>query len=268
MHDRRLRTAIVAVAVCCLGLTGAALSMAARPARGSGQAKPKPKRTVIRVTAGKPAELAFKLSKTSKVPAGTVVFAVSNSGALAHDFKICTKPVKRATANQCAGKVTKLLKHGQSATLTVTLTKKGTYEYLCTVPGHAAAGMKGLIGIAVAAPKSPPAKTTPATTTTAASTTTAPPVSKPPATETLIGDPNDGKSVFASAGCGSCHTLAAAGATGLVGPSLDAIARQLTQALIVTQVTNGGMTMPAFGSTLSPAQINDVAAYVYASTHQ
>jgi mono/diheme cytochrome c family protein len=31
----------------------------------------------------------------------------------------------------------------------------------------------------------------------------------------------DGKIVFANNGCGGCHTLAAAGATGTVGPSLD-----------------------------------------------
>ena len=72
--------------------------------------------------------LRFKLSKTS-APAGKVVFKVKNGGKLSHDFQI-------------AGKKTKLLSGGQSATLTVTL-KKGKYPYKCTVPGHAAAGMKG-----------------------------------------------------------------------------------------------------------------------------
>ena len=32
----------------------------------------------------------------------------------------------------------------------------------------------------------------------------------------------DGKAIFASAGCGSCHTLKAAASTGNVGPNLDA----------------------------------------------
>ena len=36
---------------------------------------------------------------------------------------------------------------GNKATLTVNLTKAGKYEYLCTVSGHAAAGMKGLITV-------------------------------------------------------------------------------------------------------------------------
>ena len=34
-----------------------------------------------------------------------------------------------------------------SATLSYTFKTKGAYEYLCTVPGHAAAGMKGKIGV-------------------------------------------------------------------------------------------------------------------------
>lgn len=74
--------------------------------------------------------LKFTLS-TKTVPAGSVTFVVTNKGQLAHDFKI-------------AGKKTPLLKHGKTAKLTVTL-KKGKYPYLCTVPGHAAAGMKGVV---------------------------------------------------------------------------------------------------------------------------
>ena len=50
-------------------------------------------------------------------------------------------------ANSCTGKRTTALGKGQSATLTVTLAKAGKYEYLCTVPGHAAGGMKGLLTV-------------------------------------------------------------------------------------------------------------------------
>ena len=86
--------------------------------------------TVVAVTAGKPSELRFTLSK-KLVTKGKVTFRVTNRGALEHDFKI-------------AGKVTPKLKPGKSATLTVVL-KNGRAAYLCTVPGHAAAGMKGVI---------------------------------------------------------------------------------------------------------------------------
>ena len=63
--------------------------------------------------------------------------------------------------------------------------------------------------------------------------------------------------------CASCHTLAAAGATGTVGPDLDQL--KPAMALVVHQVTNGGAIMPAFKGTLTPAQIQAVAKYVSSS---
>ena len=90
--------------------------------------------TTITVTAGKPGEFRFALSKKT-APLGTVIFKVTVTGALPHDFKI-------------AGHKTKLLSPGQSQTMRVTFKKKGSYPYLCTVTGHAAAGMKGVFKIA------------------------------------------------------------------------------------------------------------------------
>ena len=69
-----------------------------------------------------------------------------------------------------------------------------------------------------------------------------------------------GKQVFASAGCGSCHTLADAGATGNLGPVLDAA--EPSAALVAERVRNGLGAMPAFAGTLSDAEIAAVAAYV------
>jgi outer membrane protein assembly factor BamB len=68
-----------------------------------------------------------------------------------------------------------------------------------------------------------------------------------------------GESVFKS-NCASCHTLAAAGSNGTVGPNLDQL--KPSDALVTKQVTNGGGGMPAFGSSLSKAQIASVAKYV------
>jgi outer membrane protein assembly factor BamB len=68
-----------------------------------------------------------------------------------------------------------------------------------------------------------------------------------------------GQKVFEST-CASCHTLAAAGSTGTVGPNLDQL--KPSDALVTKQVTNGGGGMPAFGSTLSKTQISSVAQYV------
>jgi uncharacterized cupredoxin-like copper-binding protein len=159
------------------------------------------KATVITVVAGKPGELAFQLSKSSKLAVGTYTFKVTNKGLGFHTFKFCTAPVKTAAKNTCVGKVTKTLHPGQTASFTVKIAKAGKYEYLCSIPGHAAGGMKGLIGVGVAvkpAPKPPTTTTTaPTTTTTAPSTTTTGgltangcPAGTPPGT--TIGSDEDG----------------------------------------------------------------------------
>jgi mono/diheme cytochrome c family protein len=80
----------------------------------------------------------------------------------------------------------------------------------------------------------------------------------------LKGDATSGAAVFKSAGCGSCHTLAAAHSTGTVGPNLDQLKPDYRAA--TAQVTNGGATMPPFKNTLSTQKIADVAAYVVKST--
>ena len=91
--------------------------------------------TTITVTAGKPTSFAFRLSKKT-APKGIVVFKVTNgdSSSLPHDFKI-------------AGRKTKMLQAGQSATLRIVFAKAGAYPYVCTVTGHAAAGMKGVFKV-------------------------------------------------------------------------------------------------------------------------
>jgi mono/diheme cytochrome c family protein len=68
-----------------------------------------------------------------------------------------------------------------------------------------------------------------------------------------------GEKLF-SDNCANCHTLAAAGASGKVGPDLD----QLRPAadLVTTQVNNGGGGMPAFKGKLTDAQIQELATYV------
>ena len=114
------------------------------------------KATVITVVAGKPSELRFQLSKSTKLKVGTYTFKVTNKGLGFHTFKFCLAPVKTAAKNSCVGKVTKTFHPGQSATFTVTIKKAGKYEYLCSIPGHAAGGMKGLIGFGVAVKPAPP----------------------------------------------------------------------------------------------------------------
>ena len=102
-------------------------------------------------------EFKFAFSKRSVPAPGTVVFTFINKGKISHNFKI-------------GGKVTPNLLPGKSATLTVTFAKKGHYAYLCTIPGHAGAGMKGTFSVATAA-VAPPPSSTPSTTTQPTTTT-------------------------------------------------------------------------------------------------
>jgi uncharacterized cupredoxin-like copper-binding protein len=104
-------------------------------------------------------EFKFALSKRS-VKAGTVIFTVKNKGKIAHDFKI-------------AGKKTKTLAPGKSAVLRVTMTK-GRKQYICTLPGHAKAGMKGAFVVGAATGPPPPPPPPPTTTTTTTTTVTGP----------------------------------------------------------------------------------------------
>ena len=69
-----------------------------------------------------------------------------------------------------------------------------------------------------------------------------------------------GEKIFTSEGCSDCHTLAAAGATGKVGPNLDEL--RPNQQTVARQVRNGGNGMPSFKDKLTPTEIDQVAAFV------
>jgi mono/diheme cytochrome c family protein len=90
--------------------------------------------------------------------------------------------------------------------------------------------------------------------------TNAPPASAGGGTKAAA--PN-GKEIFAAQGCANCHTLKAAGATGTVGPNLDA--KRPTLAKVEHQVTVGGGAMPSFKNKLTPAEIKAVATFVSSS---
>jgi mono/diheme cytochrome c family protein len=74
------------------------------------------------------------------------------------------------------------------------------------------------------------------------------------------GGTSEGATVFAEAGCGTCHTYEPAGSGGSVGPNLDDSNVTFEQA--VEQVTNGGGGMPSFKDQLSTEEIEAVARFV------
>ena len=86
------------------------------------------------------------------------------------------------------------------------------------------------------------------------------PIAAPQANEP---DLDLGKQVFleiAEPSCAICHTLADAGATGDIAPSLDEL--QPDEERVATVVREGVDIMPAFGDSLSDEEIRAVAHYV------
>jgi ubiquinol-cytochrome c reductase cytochrome b subunit len=60
--------------------------------------------------------------------------------------------------------------------------------------------------------------------------------------------------------CRNCHALGDKG--GMRGPALDEVAVRLTQDQLIRQVVQGGGNMPAYGKSLSPAQVTALVAFL------
>ena len=84
-----------------------------------------------------------------------------------------------------------------------------------------------------------------------------------------------GASVFASNGCGGCHTLTAAKASGAIGPNLDTAlkgqsADEIKQSIVdpnakITKGYGANIMPPNFGQALSPAEIDALVKYLQES---
>ena len=68
---------------------------------------------------------------------------LENKGVIEHDL---TFPTVKADKPASALKI--IAKPGQTATVDFTPTAAGTFEYICTIPGHKEAGMKGTVNVA------------------------------------------------------------------------------------------------------------------------
>ena len=85
----------------------------------------------------------------------------------------------------------------------------------------------------------------------------------------VVGGTDDGQEILAgdqlfTQQCAGCHTLAAARASGTVGPNLDEARPPLEE--VVEVVTKGRGAMPPFGGRLSDEQIQNVAQFVAENT--
>jgi uncharacterized cupredoxin-like copper-binding protein len=124
---RTLRT-IAACGTACLALGGVGLATATAAA----------KTQTVAVAANPSGKLAF-VQKTLTAKAGKVTFKFTNKSSLPHSFALETQGTEKDV-----GKTPVIM--GKTASLTVTL-KKGKYKFYCTVPGHEAAGMTGVLTV-------------------------------------------------------------------------------------------------------------------------
>jgi uncharacterized cupredoxin-like copper-binding protein len=123
----------LAVALAVIGLIVGGLAMNKKGTSGSGSSGAAA--TVVEVTLRE-----FSITPTHiMVPPGPVTIKVTNAGSMQHNFSI-----------KGLGALP-LLAAGETKTLELANVAAGTYDTLCTVPGHEASGMKGTMMAAVGA---------------------------------------------------------------------------------------------------------------------
>jgi ubiquinol-cytochrome c reductase cytochrome b subunit len=81
-------------------------------------------------------------------------------------------------------------------------------------------------------------------------------------TRSLPADAQAGATLFKEQGCLSCHTVGGVG--GVRGPNLTEVGSRLSKDQLTWRILNGGMNMPAYGSTLSPQQLQQLIAFLSA----
>ena len=92
------------------------------------------------------------------------------------------------------------------------------------------------------------------------------------------GKTDAGSAIFASAGCGGCHTFTPAGTNGAIGPNLDTLvsvaqkagrdpAEYVREAIVdpgkvIAPGYKDGVMPPSFGETLTPEEMDALVAYL------
>jgi mono/diheme cytochrome c family protein len=90
--------------------------------------------------------------------------------------------------------------------------------------------------------------------------------------DTGKGDATAGKEVFASSGCGGCHTYGPAGSSATIGPDLDTVLQGKDAQFVLESIVDPNKeiaegfqpnVMPAtFGESLSDKQLADLVAFL------
>jgi len=93
-----------------------------------------------------------------------------------------------------------------------------------------------------------------------------------------------GRALFSSSGCAACHTFTAAGSSGSIGPNLDtapatdaandgnmSLAAFIKESIVnpsayIAKGYSDGIMPKTFGTSLKPAQIDDLVAFILSGT--
>lgn len=88
-----------------------------------------------------------------------------------------------------------------------------------------------------------------------------PPPSLPPAVvQPLTGNALQGAQVFEQEGCTACHVIAGTG--GHRGPDLSTVGSRLTSDQLKWRILTGGRNMPAYGTTIQPADLDALVDFL------
>jgi plastocyanin len=130
----RMRRALTLLALGAFGLTGC--GGGDDGGGSSGPATTVAKGKPVEVTAD---EFSFSPSKIVVEGGGPVEITLTNDGATAHDLRV-------EKDGSDVGGTPVFQGGGESKTATVDL-EPGTYEFICSVPGHEAQGMRGTLEV-------------------------------------------------------------------------------------------------------------------------
>ncbi len=89
---------------------------------------------------------AFTPSSASVSAGDEVEVTLNNVGALEHSWVLVADsadPLTVTDSDAVAGATTGTVAGGETGTVTFTAPEAGAYQFVCTIPGHAAAGMVG-----------------------------------------------------------------------------------------------------------------------------
>jgi plastocyanin len=91
-------------------------------------------------------DIAFDVTELRATANSEITINFTNAGTLEHNWILLTPgidPLAAVESDAIAGADAGILAGGESVTFSFSAPPAGTYDYVCTVEGHAAAGMVG-----------------------------------------------------------------------------------------------------------------------------